>query len=1460
MTLAAPAWLGLLALAPLIAWLHLRRRAVVEVPSTWIWRHVDSGTQASPQVRRPPSSIALWLQLAMLVVASLALSEPRFGGASARGPVHVVLDAGAAMAVLDGDEGTARYDVARDSVLDAVRESSVERSWSVWWAGSNVVPLALEHRDPHAVVQLVEDTTASHDRADWDAAARALAPHLSSDTTVAVVTSEPRRARDALESVVLESGADLVVTSVAGPFDNLALDVTRAEVADGNERRWLLDLVVGASGEPPAPDAAPELVVQFQPDGTDTGVEIHREELAFSLGGAARTTIDVTVPGPGLLTARLSRHDVFPTDDTVALRLDAQPARPVVGILAGDRSDTAVEASPTYEALSSLEGYDVRVIADDDPLEDLDLLVIDGVPDPMASTSEHARPLARLWLGTGPGVRDLDALGEIDATVTNWIADHAVTRGTNWGALAADRARLVEMGNGTDRIVEGLGGTLVGALRRGAHRDVIVALDSADPRFSESPQFPTLIADAVAWLAPLPTEVEACTVGLACRVPVLAPGAVTLQHAASGATLEWPDPTGRTFPTRSGPDFRPELAGTWRWTAGAESRLVAVGMSPAGRAAITEAAVAESDAPSSASSGRVAVLEERGDLWSNATPWLALLGSLILAEGLLSGLGKERFWRLRGWATVGRARRRYMVVAALHVVALGLVGLALVRAPFLELSVPHVVVVVQDRDASDRLPIEARDRRVVRSTVSGDVFDAERELRAGLARIEPDASGRIVLASGRPPTRGDTFEVFAALHERSVAVDVLPPAGLPTNDMLVDRLGIDRQPRVGDAAELQAVFVAADEGEARIEISRGDAVETSFETALRAGSALVTAPVRFDEPGLVRFDVTVASDTDPRETNDRGALVVDVGPAPVIHVLSSEEARGARFVEALRLQGLDARLRPPFTAGTEVGDYSDVDGVVLMNVPALELSTLQQRTLEAYVRDAGGGLAILGGERAFGPGGYHETILDRLSPLASMVPRDAPEVAMLFILDRSGSMQQTVGSATRLDVAKQATLSAVELLGDRSRVGIVVFDEQARVLLPFTDTDALAPIEDSLRPLVPGGGTSLYPGLELGVELLEGNDSVTKHVVVLTDGLSQPGDFGGAVRTMRDLGATVSAVAIGAGADVEAVQQLARSGGGLAHVTTDFEALPGILAQEALMLASDPVIEGPVEVLRTQEDPGLMSGVPSSLPPIAVFVETTAKRDADVLLEDGEGRPLMASWRYGSGRVLAFGSHGTGPWVDSWTALQAFPTLWSQWVRWTTQTPARTGLRGRTEAIDDEAWIEVRATDEDGSPDEGLDLVANLHELDRSSPVERDSSETTRLDETAPGRYEGYLPLDPGAWEITVRGSSHDPLNLPIAHAYPAHLAGNDHRLRDLSRLAELTGGRSLLGGEPAFPEGTSRRFSVTPDAWRPWLGLALVAVLFMLLVRYVPRVPRWITLRSRRGRETRRARSASGP
>ncbi|MGV8839353.1 MAG: vWA domain-containing protein [Bauldia sp.] len=185
---------------------------------------------------------------------------------------------------------------------------------------------------------------------------------------------------------------------------------------------------------------------------------------------------------------------------------------------------------------------------------------------------------------------------------------------------------------------------------------------------------------------------------------------------------------------------------------------------------------------------------------------------------------------------------------------------------------------------------------------------------------------------------------------------------------------------------------------------------------------------------------------------------------------------------------------------------------------------------------------------------------------------DPSSVAVVYVLDRSGSMSASAdgrGLITRLDVAKSATVGAAMLLNSRGRVGIVMFSEAPYILVPIQNRLDVSALEAALRPVVPGGGTNLYPAIEQAVWMLSGVEAPVRHVVIMTDGISAGADFATLLGAARAAGITVSTIGIGVGADDRRLADIADLGGGRFHAVPDIAALPAAMeADLAELLAA----------------------------------------------------------------------------------------------------------------------------------------------------------------------------------------------------------------------------------------------------------------------------------------------------
>ena len=96
-----------------------------------------------------------------------------------------------------------------------------------------------------------------------------------------------------------------------------------------------------------------------------------------------------------------------------------------------------------------------------------------------------------------------------------------------------------------------------------------------------------------------------------------------------------------------------------------------------------------------------------------------------------------------------------------------------------------------------------------------------------------------------------------------------------------------------------------------------------------------------------------------------------------------------------------------------------------------------------------------------------------------------------------------------MDLAKEAAISAAELLGEYDQIGIVAFEDQPRWAIPPTPATDLSVVQAAISEMQPGGGTEIYPALKMAYDGLAPIDAKVKHIILLTDGEAPRGDYPG---------------------------------------------------------------------------------------------------------------------------------------------------------------------------------------------------------------------------------------------------------------------------------------------------------------------------------------------------------------
>lgn len=149
------------------------------------------------------------------------------------------------------------------------------------------------------------------------------------------------------------------------------------------------------------------------------------------------------------------------------------------------------------------------------------------------------------------------------------------------------------------------------------------------------------------------------------------------------------------------------------------------------------------------------------------------------------------------------------------------------------------------------------------------------------------------------------------------------------------------------------------------------------------------------------------------------------------------------------------------------------------------------------------------------------------------------------------------------------------MLGPKDQLGVVAFDGNSYWVSELHSASDEGYIVDRISTIEASGGTSIYPALSDAYDALATATAKLKHVILLTDGHSSPGDFEGIASDMVAARITLSSVAVGQEADQELLEQLAETGGGRYYMCDDPNSVPQIFAKETVEASKSAINELP---------------------------------------------------------------------------------------------------------------------------------------------------------------------------------------------------------------------------------------------------------------------------------------------
>lgn len=752
-------------------------------------------------------------------------------------------------------------------------------------------------------------------------------------------------------------------------------------------------------------------------------------------------------------------------------------------------------------------------------------------------------------------------------------------------------------------------------------------------------------------------------------------------------------------------------------------------------------------------------------------------------------------------------------------------------------DIDMVGVIVFGEEASIELGIDSTlGLRDVLSYVGGEQTDMAAAIRLAMAAFPQGFMKRIVVLTDGNETKGSALEEVKLAKAAGISVDVVPIRIGGNEEVRIKEVSTPHRANADEPFQVRIVAHAEQDSEATLRVFQkmGDnrRLLPSQKVTLQKGDNSFVLTQEIQSSGFYEYEVSIESDSDTNLANNEGRAFTVVQGEPRVLYVEGDEANSRFLGPALTSEGLDVDMVGPGRIPTSLAQFQNYDVVVLSDVSSTDMSTDQLQSIEAMVRDLGIGLVMVGGPNTFGAGGYLDTPVENALPVDMDIKQRKvlPKGALAVVLH---TCEFPDGNAWARDI----TLAALNVLSSQDMMGVLGYtgsgDQWLSNLLPVGDKQAVAATIRRVSQSI-GDMPAVGPTLNLAYNALVNTDAAAKRVIVISDGDPGP-PTAGLLRRYATAGIAISTVCINphSPSDQNMLRNLAKQTGGQYYFVTNPRNLPQIFTKEAAVVKRGLLIEQLFTPAVNHASELLYGLAESTMPELKGYVVTSPKDSATVPLVSHEGDPILAHWRYGLGKTVAFTSDVSSRWATDWLTWDGFNRFWAQTVRWATRELAPSSLQVETRVQEGRGHVKIDAVDDQGKFINFLQPRGIV-----TGPAPDFKRSEVELTQTGPGIYESSFPLnDTGIYMVNLLYDQADGTQASI----PAGLAlGYSPEYEYTSTNVPLlenvvaTGGGEL--GDSAY-NPFRHDLVATPRVTPIWHLLALIAACLFPIEIFVRRV-----------------------
>jgi len=211
----------------------------------------------------------------------------------------------------------------------------------------------------------------------------------------------------------------------------------------------------------------------------------------------------------------------------------------------------------------------------------------------------------------------------------------------------------------------------------------------------------------------------------------------------------------------------------------------------------------------------------------------------------------------------------------------------------------------------------------------------------------------------------------------------------------------------------------------------------------------------------------------------------------------------------------------------------------------------------------------------------------------------------------------------KIDLARLSAIGVVDHLRPTDTIGVLIFDNSYQWAVPIRHAEDKSLIKRLISGITPDGGTQIAPALSEAYHKVQPAKATFKHIVLLTDGISEEGDSLELSKDAEQQHVTISTVGLGQDVNRAYLEKIATLAGGKSYFLNDPAGLEQLLLRDVMEHTGTTAVEKSLKPI-VEKKTEILEGVGiENAPALKGYVRFIAKPTSDTILKIDQKEPLL---------------------------------------------------------------------------------------------------------------------------------------------------------------------------------------------------------------------------------------------